>query len=452
MSEAKHPFDELHFRNLVDFYCNGSLTDDEFAELEQCLLRNAAARERYRRSMSLESALRDFADRTADDWIATPLAVSRKAWRWRAIAAGIALLLVAAWVLYWPDGERPAADARSRNIVGVLRQLSGSVAVASSEGAVRTAQNGFELNSGDTIRTQDSLSAATVAYPDGTKVSLMGESSITLSGDVPKGITVHGGALFASVMPQPAEKPMRIATHTASLEVLGTQFTLATSTEETDVSVTEGRIRLTRSSDGNSMEVPAGRRIISNARSALVLEEAASPPDEWTEDFEGGLPDPWDAGKLVATGLPVESVAAVRAVRVPSGDGDVFEIATAHQWAHGLFAFHEDSHLHVTFKMRNPGWLNILILTRTADGGPPRFAGNYLFGEAGWWPERADQWSTVSIPLISFRPLPPARDRFENAVPFQILFSSPQDRGLVIDRISITRGGPGAVVMKEFSE
>src|SRR5690606_30731910 len=109
---------------------------------------------------------------------------------------------------------------------------------------------------------------------------------------------------------------------------------------------------------------------------------------------------------------------------------------------------HKDSHLHVTLTMREPGWINILALTKT-DTMPPSFSSNYIFDEAGWWPMKPGEWRTVTIPLSKFRPLPPGRGFFENAIPFQLLFSSPAaDRGLLIDRVWVTRGGPGTVEVR----
>jgi hypothetical protein len=100
--------------------------------------------------------------------------------------------------------------------------------------------------------------------------------------------------------------------------------------------------------------------------------------------------------------------------------------------------------------MEHPGWCNILILTRTADGDPPRFAGNHIYDNWVWFGEPGE-WATVSIPLSSFRPLPPSRDAFENAIPFQLVFSAPgRDIGLDIDRVWVTRGGPGTVEVKNL--
>jgi ferric-dicitrate binding protein FerR (iron transport regulator) len=454
MSDStQHPYRESRLRHLVEVYCNGTATDYEFTELEQCLGHDAAARDLYLRYMMLESAVRDFAVNSASGWdsgaaqisdLTRPVRLHRRP---VVIAIGLTLIVLAAWSWLEPrdNGQEPHP-----RIVCVLEKLSGQITVAGSDGEVRTARSGDELSLGDTVRTQESLSTASLVYPDGTQLSLVGKSSITINSDQPKSITVHGGALFASVVPQPADNPMRIATHTDSLEILGTRFTLDTTTDETDVSVTEGRVRLTRTSDGKSVDVPAGQRVVSNAWSPLVLEEILRASAEWAEDFERGLPDGWESGRLVATDLPPKSQAAVQSVRVRSKVGEPFEIATSVQWSHGLFEIHEDTHLHFTFKMRNPGWINIVILTRTIDNDPPTFAGNYLFDEAEWWQVNPDRWATANVPLSAFRPLPPAQAGFKNAIPFQVLFSSPEgDRELMIDQIVVKRGGPGHVVIKE---
>ena len=450
-SSRRDQLDDQRLRHLVEAYCNGTATDAEFVELEQRLGHDAEARDFYRRYMSLESALLDYGDTAAGLWSqdASPPSESIRPPRVsrRLIAVTMACALIAAGLLAWHPW-RDGAKVQQLPMIGVLEELSGPVTVAGAEGEVRSARRGTAIMAGDTVRTQKSQSAATLVYPDGTRFSLVGKTAITCN--LQKSVTIHGGTVFASVAVQPSGKPMRVATLTDSLEILGTRFTLDATTAETDLSVKEGRVRLTRLSDGQSVEVPAGQRVVSNAQSHLILEKIPPAPDEWAIDFEDGLPPDWAIGKLVATNLSSGPSAAVQSVRVPSNQG-AFEIATATGWAYGLFAVHGDSHLHMTFKMKNPGWFNVFLLTRTEEGDPPRFAGNYIFDEPGWWPKQADRWVNVTIPLTAFRPLPPAREAFQNAVPFQVLLSSPQeDRGLVIAHIAVTRGGPGRVVTKEL--
>ena len=455
MSDATHaPSDDLRLRHLIEAYCNQVASSEEFAELEQRLSTDAAARHFYLRYMNLESALESYGDNAAGAWNSDSRHASepvRHTWfpprlTAIAIACGIAAVAVLAWL--WP-GE--GAREQPLPIIAVLEQLNGSVVVAGSDGHVRSAGSGAQVKAGDTVRTQETQSAATLAYPDGTRLSLVGETSVTCHSSEQKIVTVHGGTLYASVAAQPTGHPMRIVTLTDSLEILGTRFTLDATAAETDLSVKEGRVRLTRLRDGESVEVPAGQRVVSSARSALALNDIPPTPGEWSVDFEDGLPTDWGSGKLVLTDLPSGSRAGVQSVRMPSKDGAPVEIATADQWTRGLFAVHDDSHLHFICKMHSPGWLNILISTRTPDGDPPMFAGNYIYDEDDWRPHQADRWVRVSIPLRSFRPLPPARGSFEDAVPYRILFSSLDgDRGLVIDHIAVTRGGPGRVVTKEL--
>lgn len=456
MNALHDRLDDPRFRRLVEAYCSQTASDEEFLELQQRMVRDAAAREFYLRYMNLEAGLESYGDSTASararDADQPPQSArhTRSAMRFAvlATACGTALAVLSIWL--WP-GER--AGERYRPIVCALEQISGSVMVARSDGNVRPARNGTGVGAGDTVLNQGSQSAATLVYADGTRLSLVGRASVTFNGEDQKIVTMHGGTVFASVTAQPAGNPMRVVTLTDVVEVLGTQFALDARTEETDLSVKRGLVRLTRLADGESVEVPAGRRVVSKPRSELALEEIPPVPDEWAVDFEEGLPPEWASGRLVAAGLPAGSHGGVQSVHVPSKNGSPFEIATSNRWTYGLFAVHDDSHLHLTFKMQNPGWFNILILTRAADGHPPRFAGNYIFDEPDWQPQQAGRWITATIPLSAFRPLPPARDSFENAVPFQVLFSSPQtDRGLVIDRISVTRGGPGYVVKERLSE
>jgi hypothetical protein len=98
--------------------------------------------------------------------------------------------------------------------------------------------------------------------------------------------------------------------------------------------------------------------------------------------------------------------------------------------------------------MDRPDWINIFVQARDQD--------NYLFADLAaarpdeTWSSGKGEWRTVSIPLTEFRqagsgkgPPPSTKD-----VVHCVLFSAPEDRGLVIDRMWMTRGGPGVVQSK----
>jgi hypothetical protein len=114
----------------------------------------------------------------------------------------------------------------------------------------------------------------------------------------------------------------------------------------------------------------------------------------------------------------------------------------------GLFAVHDDSHFHVTFKMDRPSWINIFLIAHYRDG---THSSNYLFNDARFWPQRPGQWRTLTIPLSQFKRLEADRRiPWRDDTPSIVLFSAPgADRGLVIDRMWVTRGGPGVVQSSE---
>lgn len=427
---------------------DGQLDPERLHRMRQLLLTDPAARRYYLQLNELNHCLatQHFAPQTlkpAVGWWHNPFVPGLL------VAAGLAVVLLVAISLVLMN--RPPTG--SQRHIALLEHAHGDVMVTGANAVTRPIQAGAEVYPGDVLRTQGSLGSATLAYSDGTRLSLVGSTSLTMSGSDQKRIVLHSGTLFAAVEPQ--QRPMLITTPQDEVQVVGTRFALDASTVETDLSVSEGRVRLTRLKDGQTVEVPAGQRVVSNAASELVVEAIPPTPDVWSESFEDGLPPNWELGTFVARDLPAGSQGAVRAVRdVATAEGTV-AIATQSNWTRGLFAVHDDTHLHFTFKMRDPGWFNILLLTRSIDEDPPTFAGNHIF-DRPLWDGEPDQWAVATLPLSAFRRLPTATDDFPDAIPFQLMFSSPdRDRGLTIDRIWVTRGGSGevkATLLKESPE
>lgn len=356
------------------------------------------------------------------------------------LAVGVAVLVLA--LIFRPGGERLPDPGTP---IAVLTRIEGDVTITDAAAMTRSAAAGATLRSGDIVRTTGSLGAAVLAWPDGTRLSPVGNTSLTVSGADRKRIILHGGTLFAEVTPQEDRGAMVVATPQDEVLVLGTRFALVASTYQTSLRVSEGSVRLTRLKDGRTVDVPAGRAVVSNAASDLKLEAIPKTPETWDVDFESGLPEGWEGGRFVNAELPRGSRGGVKAVRDVSQADATFAIVSPSAWSQGLFSVHDDTHLHLALSMQEPGWFNILILTRTSKGDPPGFAGNFIFDEPVWT-GRPGQWGTLTIPLSQFRSLQPGRDDFDDAVPFQLVLSSPdRDRGLIVDRIRITRGGPGKV-------
>lgn len=429
----------------TEAYCNGIVSDEQFHCLQERLRQDASARAFYLRYLNLHSALPDYGDQVAQVWNSSePEAIpSQGRSRWFRIVAvclcaGIVMMVVGLLLLKSPThGEPPRVIAR-------LTQIQGSALITDTNTQTRRAEEGAPVYAGSTIRTEGDAGSVVLVYPDGTRVSLVGRTSITCRDEGQKSVLLHGGILFGSVAPQPNGKPMLVVTPKDRLQVLGTRFSLTATSRTTEVRVEEGRVRLTRLRDGKSVEVPAGQRVISDAQSGLAPEDILSAPGEWSEDFEQGLPEGW-TGRHVADHLPQGSKGGAQAVRRPGEDRVYFQIVSPAKWANGLFLAHEDSHLHFTFRMQKPGLINVFLLTRTG-ADPPEFSSNYLFDAGGWWSPTPGEWQTVTIPLAKFRRLSSGAVPIQQVIPFQLLFSSPEtDRGLVIDRAWVTRGGPNVV-------
>ncbi len=176
----------------------------------------------------------------------------------------IALVGTIGWVLVRQgivrDAERPLI---------AITGASGSLQWTGDGGHVRV---GVEVEQTFGAGTLESLSAdswVTFRYEDGTEIGLLGNSSVTIAGEMDgqsqKLIYVRRGNVSANVSAQPRGRPMMVQTPTASMEVLGTQFNVDSESSMTVLTVNEGCVRCTRLADGLVEEVPARHRLVAAA-------------------------------------------------------------------------------------------------------------------------------------------------------------------------------------------
>jgi ferric-dicitrate binding protein FerR (iron transport regulator) len=450
------------FLVLVARYFDGALGETEIAELNALLRADPECRRLFAEYATrgclireaLDSERQRFERTPADemDWCDGPAPTPRRRKRMLVVAGAAALLLVGAVlaVLFWPAA--PVPNEAPVAIVAVVESGAGDVRVIAPDGQVRVVAERTELRSGETVRTEPVRGAAGIIYPDGTRLALAGDTSVTCTGTERKAVAVHQGTVGASVNPQPEGRSMVLTTPAARIEVRGTEFTCHVSPDRTDVSVTKGSVRVVRASDGKAVDVPEKKRVRAEARADLAVEDIPERPETWALEFEEGLPAGMHRGRFVTEGLPRGSkggAAALRSTR--PGEEELFEIVTPEAWEQGLFAFHADSHLHVTYTIREPKWVNVFVIARSA-GPNGAHIGNYLFKDDEFIaPARVGKWQTVTIPLAKLRraglnsDLAPGPDQ----VPYLVVLSSQGDRGLVIDRLWVTRGGPGVVQYKD---
>jgi hypothetical protein len=177
--------------------------------------------------------------------------------------------------------------------------VTGDVRVLDAGGQVRPiVADTAQIRSGDTVRISGNRSATVVACADGTRLTLVGNTSVTCGQSVGMSFVIHHGTLAAAVQPQRGMLPLVLATPTAQVEVLGTRLLIEAGQRRTDLNVTEGRVRLVRVKDGETIEVGGGKRAVVTDQKQLLVEDIPRLSDAWEVDFEEGLPA---AGRLAST-------------------------------------------------------------------------------------------------------------------------------------------------------
>jgi ferric-dicitrate binding protein FerR (iron transport regulator) len=196
-----------------------------------------------------------------------------------AMAAVMALLFALVWLLQ-SDGEP--------NILTVSR-VDGSVRWTGAGGEVREPLvNGSRLPGGSLETVSDDATLA-ITFADGTTLTLLGRTAVTISDEEQKTVHLRSGSVSADVRPQPPQRPLRIHTPTALLEVLGTRFDVDSDAANTRLAVNEGRVRLTRLRDGRSAEVPAQYEAVASLSGAeMPVMPRRQPEVLWRSDFSAG--------------------------------------------------------------------------------------------------------------------------------------------------------------------
>ncbi len=372
--------------------------------------------------------------------------ISRDWWIAGSLAAAIAILLTVAFVMNKPKGgpeiveDIPSLPAQPVSV----DRVSGDVEVTRHTGNQEAAPGpGLRLERDDFIRVAEEDADAMLTYADGTRFRIVQGAAIRPKPGPAKHLELPRGDAWFSVTPQPQGQPMVIETPVAKVEVLGTEFLVSSSDSETQLEVTSGRVRLTRYNDGESIEVPAGRRLVAPRTGEFINTMLWDSDHAWREDFENGVPRGWK-GQFVKHGLPEGSRGGIMAKLYKEKSGKHYTIGPADEWDDGLFEIHSDTHFHLVYKTEKHCWFNFMMLSRD----DKEVALHQLKEDR--FQEVTGKWRKAVIPLSKFErktkdgflgsPNPPIPGELVWSFFFETV-NAPNH--LVIDSMWVTRGGPG---------
>ena len=403
----KHPI-----KSFIRAWADGTISADELEQMQQLMQSDADARELFLSEMNIQSALDDFTVGEAGSAAASSLfdaasttntqvsfaaqadaagPASRRfaAVAWSSLAIAALLLLAVAGTGIWSGAETSPRIAR-------IAGLGGSLMWTGDGGRIiKDLAVGTEL-SGGTIEGMVPDSWFELEFNDGSTVTISGNSMLTFSDYGQKELHLRKGTFSANVVPQPAGLPMLVHTRSAQLEVLGTQFEVEAGLASTLLNVTEGKVRMKRLSDGNTVDVPSRHRLIASADRDMHPSQMPDASHHWKSGLSRG-PERSYGDWSPAT---EQRDAVLKAIPYTSKEG-VTVIAAGFRVSTGDTApvvLHGGAYIRVRGRIADAHEIYFGVTARHANG---EFAGRYQTSRS------ADQFEvgqefTVLLPLSDF--------------------------------------------------
>jgi ferric-dicitrate binding protein FerR (iron transport regulator) len=383
-------------------YLDGTLSRGEVTELESWLRSDADARALLRAVSEQAVAMGDLA---RERGLRRPVAALEQrvvhgrfaSARWLALAALLVLagFLAAFWLV---EGNRAVVE---------VEEVTGALNWTSPTGEMRVGLEGRVGLRAGTFETAGEGAMAQLRFSDGTRVTLGSSTKVALADDGQKQVRLLAGSLTFEVVPQPTGRPMMVRTPTATLEVLGTVFSVAASDEQTTLRVAEGRVRLRRLTDGDMVEVASRQTVVAALEQtrSLKTSDGCTPPVSWRRTFEQPPPAHCKGEWHPASEAEPAFVRAVPCVAGQRADGMSvrhFGVTARGEGAH-LVTLVPDSVVRLRWRTAQPAALRVMLTVLKPDG---RFGGNFETSLASnSAPPGSDGWRSAALPVSSFRPL-----------------------------------------------
>jgi ferric-dicitrate binding protein FerR (iron transport regulator) len=279
----------------IGAWLDGRISEAESETLQQELRESAKARATFERFAQLDAVIREVAD-TESVWAiakasGSSVSITKPSTTLYfraslAIAAGIIVALTA--TLYFRYANSNRSIARITGLSGSLTWIGDGGQIVQGSGSPHMPTRWSNVLSeeaelpGGTIEGTAPDSWFQLEFHDGSTAMIFGDSTLTFSDQGQKELRLKQGRFSASVVPQPAGEPMLIHTPAADLKVVGTQFDVEAGPESTMLYVREGKVQIRRVSDGKTVDVPAGYRVVATADSEMSPQLVA-PERTWAQ-------------------------------------------------------------------------------------------------------------------------------------------------------------------------
>lgn len=201
-----------------------------------------------------------------------------------------------AWAL--PATAKPVAKATISSGFALVRRNDTSLRLTKE----RT------LIAGDVVATfkTDTL---TLTYPDATAVKTAGETHFVVQPDAAQetfgiALKLTQGELNAKVSPQQADTPMAVITPHGRATILGTEFSLSATKDETKLDVSQGKVRLARPNKTEFVIVERGQTAVLAPGVLLETGPSTRDPALWPFNAQSPWNMPLGSG---AKFVPVET-------------------------------------------------------------------------------------------------------------------------------------------------
>jgi ferric-dicitrate binding protein FerR (iron transport regulator) len=344
------------------------------------------------------------------------------------LAAGLGTFAIGRW--FWNDRVEKLPQTQVQ-ITGV----QGIATVRTADGRALSA-NG-PVPSGATVSTQGLGSTAILTYPDGSTVSLLNDSAITVheSGQL---LLLHQGMASAVLRPRVDDKRLTLTTALLTLSrVNDTSITVGQGVRSTEIEVHHGSISVSAPTGEPMTVVREGELLTVGSNGVRTQQPIPVTPEEFAWNLTNPLPEGWAVGRREVVGdTPV-----VRCEAWPDPYYDraiMYQIRSDSQWGRGLFRLTEGSIIHVRYraKLSSPKG-QVCFCTRTmqsrcSDTGMLEYNGGFEAGE----------WRWLHIPAASMLANKHAPSFGAPWVAFLIIFNTFEaDVGLEIAEFRVTPPG-----------